>query len=91
MLPQYQSASLSERSSVSETTAEAAGVAVEVVSDDWDDGGRMWERGGSVGAEANFGITSPQSQRSSSSSTIRTCASELWTTCLQYDRSICFH
>ena len=41
-------------------------------------------RGGSVGAGANSGIISPQSQRKRSTSKMRTWASALCTTCLLY-------
>ena len=96
MLPQYQSASLSERNSRSPelTTDEEPVEAAEEVDDAPDmaksaavvccdeDVGRRWVRGGSVGAGANSGIISPQSQRKRRISKTRTCASALCTTCL---------
>ncbi len=75
IFPQYQSASLNGRKSSSLAVGAEESVAV------WDDG-RRWLRGGRVGAGANSGMISPQSQRNRINSKTRTCASALWTTCL---------
>ena len=95
MLPQYQSASLSGRNSrLPELTTDEEPVEAAEKIDDApdmaesaavfccdDDVGRRGVRGGSVGAEANFGIISLQSQRKRRIFKTRTWASVLCSTC----------